>query len=106
MLPQWAKLQPDPDPEVLENELLLLAGQQSLAVGRRIVLVAEVPVQEVNPEMGHVSVNQVPGKQILAMFTDDQANKSAILAGADPLELDLTWFGPSEILEIIRFIGD
>ena len=104
----WAALQANQDPEVLEHQLLVMAGQASLANsanGRRLVLVAEVNASLVDSKAALVAVNGVTSDQILAMFADDLANGQAILAGQNPDELDLTWFGPSEILEILDFLG-
>jgi hypothetical protein len=105
-LPLWAAGQPDQDPEVLENELLLMAGDLCKAADRRLVFVAELPATEKDSKSGQVLVGDFSLAQIEAMFADDEANKKAILAGADPHELPLTWFGPTEILEILDFISD
>lgn len=102
----WGANQPDQDPEVLEHELLVLAGQASLAnskTGRRIVLVAEVPAVFVDSGSALVAADGVKHTQVLAMFADDLANGMAISSGQNPTDLDLTWFGPSEILEILDF---
>ena len=103
----WAANQPDQDPEVLEHELLVLAGQASLAnskTARRMVLVAEAPAALVDSQAALVAVDGIRHTQILAMFADDLANAKAILNGQNPVDLDLTWFGPGEILEILDFI--
>ena len=103
----WVENQPDQDPEVLEHELLVLAGQASLAnskTGRRIVLVADVPVALVDSQSALVAIAGARNTAILAMFADDLANGQAISSGQNPSDLDLTWFGPSEILEILDFI--
>lgn len=106
LLPEWAAAMPDQDPELLEEELVYLAGTKSLNNGQRIVLVAELPAEVVNPAEAEVSTpGEIGPKQILALFGDDLANKTAILAGSDPLELDLTWFGPTEILNFKDFLG-
>ena len=106
MLPEWAAAMPDQDPELLEEELVYLAGAKSLTAGQRIVLVAELPAEVVNPAEAEVSTpGEIGPKQILALFGDDLANKTAILAGSDPAELDLTWFGPTEILNFKDFLA-
>lgn len=104
LLPAWAMGQSDQDPEVLEHELLMLAAQMSLENGRRVVFVADLPATELDQSLAQVAVPEFSGGQILAMFTDDQANIEAILAGNDGQDLDLTWFGTGEILEILDFI--
>ena len=106
LLPEWAAAMPDQDPELLEEELVYLAGAKSLTAGQRIVLVAELPAEVVNPAEAEVSTpGEIGPKQILALFGDDLANKTAILAGSDPAELDLTWFGPTEILNFKDFLA-
>lgn len=109
LLPQWAETLPDSDPELLEEELVYLAGAQTLAGGQRIVIVAELPAELVaettQAEQAMVQVTgEISPRQIQALFGDDMANKSAILAGSDPAELDLTWFGPTEILNFKDFL--
>ncbi len=104
LLPEWINGQPEQDPEVLEHELLMLAALASLENGRRVVIVADLPATETVPSMAQVRVPDFSSKQILAFFADDQSNVAAILAGQDPQELALTWFGPGEIQEILDFI--
>jgi hypothetical protein len=105
LLPEWTGLQPDDDPEILEEELVYLAAAQSLLDGQRIVLVADLAAEVISGPEGTVQVGNFGKKQILALFGDDSTNKSAILAGADPNSLDLTWFGPTEILNFKDFLG-
>ena len=104
LLPEWIKGQSEQDPEVLEHELLMLAALASLENGRRVVIVADLPVSEIDPSKAQVKVPAFGSQQILAYFTDDRLNLTAILAGEDPQELALTWFGPGEIQEILDFI--
>jgi hypothetical protein len=107
--PQWALNQDDQDPEYLEQVLLYTAAAQSLESNPentgRIVIVVEMPVTEIDTQAGLVEVAEFSQKQIQALFADDLANKTALLAGQDVTELDLTWFGPSEILEFRDFIA-
>ena len=105
LLPQWAQQQPETDQEVLEGQLLYLASVQSQKDGRRIVLVVEAPATEVDASKALVEVGQISQKQVLAMFADDRINTVAISQGADISELDLTWFGPTEILEFWDFLN-
>lgn len=104
MLPEWVGAQSEQDPEVLEEELVYLAAQTSLALGGRIALVAELEASILEPQNATVSVGEFGQRQILAMFGDDIANKKAILTGIDPADLDLTWFGPTEILDFRDFL--
>lgn len=104
LLPEWANSQAESDPEVLEEELVYLAGNQSLRNGQRIVLVADLAETVLSGVEATVQVGEFGQKQIQAMFGDDLANKSAILAGKDPGELDLTWFGPTEALAFKDFL--
>ena len=107
LLPDWASWQETQDEELLAEQLVHLAAEQSLSNGRRIVLVIEQPGQIIDPENGLVKLSQSFGKSaILAMFADDMANKKAIVAGKRSEDLDLTWFGPTEILEFIDFLAD
>jgi hypothetical protein len=107
LLPDWASWQDTQDEELLAEQLVHLAAEQSLSNGRRIVLVIEQPGQIIDPENGLVKLSQSFGKSaILAMFADDMANKKAIVAGKRSEDLDLTWFGPTEILEFIDFLAD
>jgi hypothetical protein len=107
LLSDWASWQDTQDEELLAEQLLQLAAEQSLTNGRRIVLVVEQPGQIINSENGLVGLSQGFGKSaILAMFADDLANKKAILAGKSIEDLDLTWFGPTEILEFVDFLAD
>lgn len=108
---QWVNSQQDQDPEVLDELLLFQAATDSLenfgqVTGRRIVLVVEMPAESIDPATAKVKVDSIDPKQIQAMFCDDLANKKAILAGQDPSDLDLTWFGPTEILEISDFLAN
>jgi hypothetical protein len=107
--PQWALNQVDQDPEYLEEVLLYTAAAQSLELNPentgRIVIVVEMPAIEIDTQAGLVEVAGFSQKQIQALFADDLTNKTAILAGQDTTELDLTWFGPTEILEFSDFLG-
>jgi hypothetical protein len=107
--PQWALNQDDQDPEYLEEVLLYTAAAQSLELNPentgRIVIVVEMPAIEIDTQAGLVEVAGFSQKQIQALFADDLTNKTAILAGQDVTELDLTWFGPSEILEFRDFLA-
>lgn len=107
--PQWALNQDDQDPEYLEEVLLYTAAAQSLELNPentgRIVIVVEMPATEIDTQAGLVEVAGFSQKQIQALFADDLTNKTAILAGQDTTELDLTWFGPTEILEFSDFLG-
>ncbi len=106
-LPEWAAQQDESDEEVLEELLLYRAANQSQSGGRRIVLVIEESGQILDPETGEIAINNKFGKNaILAMFADDLANKRAILAGDNLENLDLTWFGPTEIAQISDFLGE
>ena len=106
LLPQWAASQSESDQEVLEGELLYLASSSTQKGGRRIVVVAEVPATVLNAELGQVSCGAFGLKQVQALFADDHINTVAISQGADMAELDLTWFGPTEILEFWEFLSD
>lgn len=102
LLPEWAESQEDPDTEYLEEVLLYISASGQ---SQRIVLVAEVPAEVVDAAAGKIQVSGEFGlKQIQAMFADDSKTQQAIAAGADPGELDMTWFGPTEILNLVEFL--
>lgn len=113
LLPKWAQQQPETDQEVLEEQLLYLASVQSQKgqqVRRRIVLVIQAPAKVVNPQTAQVEVDQFGQNQLLALFAgdrldDDRINTVAISQGADISGLDLTWFGPTELLEFWDFLN-
>ena len=105
LLPQWASLEGEADQEVLEGHLLYLASIESQKEGRRIVLVVEAPATDVDASKAQVEVGQISQKQVLAMFADDRINTVAISQGADASDLELTWFGPTEIPEFWDFLN-
>lgn len=101
--PEWAAAQEDQDPEFLEEVLLYMAAGTALP---RIVLVAEVPAEVIAPVDGQIKVSGEFGqKQLQAMFADDPETTSKIKAGADPNDLDMTWFGPTETLNLLEFLS-
>lgn len=106
LLPQWEANQTETDQEVLEGELLYLAASSTQKGHRRIVIVIEVPATVLNAQFGQVSCGAFNLKQVQALFADDDINTVAISQGADMAELDLTWFGPTEILEFWEFLSN
>lgn len=86
----WVQTQEDQDEEVLEAEILALAG----ATGP-VVVVVEAPAEVLPGSSGEVSLSDAIGeRQIQAIFA------------SSPQEPDeLLWFGPSERLEILDFLG-
>jgi hypothetical protein len=70
------------------------------------VLVADLPATVLDSAAATVQVAEFAPKQIQALFGDDLANKQAILAGQDPGELDLTWFGPTESRAFSDFLAN
>ena len=78
---EWAQSWDETDPEVLEAEILQVAGSDS-----RIVVVAECMAEARNSQTGQVSISNPIGKaQIQAIFA------------AKALEpQDFLWFGPTE----------
>ena len=106
LLPQWEASQTETDQEVLEGQLLDLAASSTQKGDRRIVIVIEVPATVLNAQFGQVSCEAFNLKQVQALFADDAINTVAISQGADSQDLDLTWFGPTEILEFWEFLSD
>ena len=77
----WAQTWDETDPEVLEAEILLVAGAES-----RLVVVAECLADVANSETGQISIaNPIAKAQIQAIFAASQS---------DPQ--DFLWFGPTE----------
>ena len=106
LLPQWADSQSETDQEVLEGELLYLASSSTQKGDRRIMVVVEVSAKVFNAQLGQVLCEAFGLKQVQAFFADDHINTVAISQGADSQDLDLTWFGPTEILEFWEFLSD
>ena len=86
----WVQTQEDQDEEVLESEILAIAADQS-----PVVVVVEAPAQEIPGNGGEVVLTDSIGeRQIQAIFA------------ASPQEPDeMLWFGPTERLEILDFLG-
>lgn len=105
LLPQWEASQTETDQEVLEGELLYLAASSTQKGDRRIVIVAQTQGTVLNADLGQVSCGAFGLKQVQALFADDDINTVAISQGADSQDLDLTWFGPTEILEFWEFLS-
>ncbi|MEY4311770.1 MAG: hypothetical protein RLZZ571_540 [Actinomycetota bacterium] len=105
LLPQWEASQTETDQEVLEGELLYLAASSTQKGDRRIVIVAQTQGKVLNADLGQVSCGAFGLKQVQALFADDDINTVAISQGADSQDLDLTWFGPTEILEFWEFLS-
>lgn len=77
----WAQSWDETDPEVLEAEILQLAGTQS-----RLVVVAECLAEVKNGETGQISLpNPIAKAQIQAIFAAKAAEPEEFL-----------WFGPTE----------
>lgn len=105
LLPQWEASQTETDQEVLEGQLVELAASSTQKGDRRIVVVVEVAATVLNAQLGQVSCGRFGLSQVQALFADDDINTVAISQGADMAELDLTWFGPTEILEFWEFLS-
>ena len=77
----WAQSWDETDPEVLEAEILQVAGMES-----RLVLVAECQAEVRNDETGQVLLpNPIAKAQIQAIFAAKAAEPE-----------DFLWFGPTE----------
>ena len=87
---QFAQAQADPDEEVLESQILEIAGAQN-----PMVLVVEAPANELPGSGGEVSLTQsISQPQIQAFFAATAQEPDEML-----------WFGPSERPEIRGFLG-
>ena len=103
LTPEWAQSQGDQDPEFLEEVMLYTAASDCQE--RRIVVVAEIGADLKNSAAGQVQIQGELGlKQIQALFADDAQNQVAIASGADPADLDMTWFGPTECHNLVEFL--
>lgn len=103
LTPEWTQSQSDQDPEFLEEVLLYTAASD--CQGRRIVVVAETNADSINTENGQIrTVGELGLKQVQAFFADDAQNQAAIASGADPADLDMTWFGPTECQNLVEFL--
>lgn len=77
----WAQTWDETDPEVLEAEILQIAGADS-----RLVVVAECPAEVQDSETGQISIsNPIAKAQIQAIFASTNAESG-----------DFLWFGPTE----------
>lgn len=77
----WAQSWDETDPEVLEAEILQVAGAQS-----RLIMVAECVAEIVNSETGQISLpNPISNAQIQAIFAANTSEPE-----------DFLWFGPTE----------
>lgn len=77
----WAQSWDETDPEVLEAEILQVAGADS-----RLVVVAECLAEVQNPETGQISIsNPIAKAQIQAIFAATASEPEEFL-----------WFGPTE----------
>ena len=86
----WTQNQEDQDEEVLEADILALAAESS-----PVVVVVDAPADEVSGDSAQVNLTTAIGeRQIQAIFA------------ASPQEPEeMLWFGPSERLEILDFLG-
>jgi hypothetical protein len=77
----WAQSWDESDPEVLEAEILQVAGMES-----RLVVVAECLAEIQNAETGQISIsNPIAKAQIQAIFATKASEPQ-----------DFLWFGPTE----------
>jgi DNA polymerase III psi subunit len=77
----WAQSWDETDPEVLEAEILQVAGADS-----RLVVVAECLAEVQNSESGQIAIsNPIANAQIQAIFAAKAAEPE-----------DFLWFGPTE----------
>ena len=77
----WAQSWDESDPEVLEAEILQVAGMES-----RLVVVAECLAEIQNAETGQISIsNPIAKAQIQAIFAAKASEPQ-----------DFLWFGPTE----------
>jgi hypothetical protein len=77
----WAQTWDETDPEVLESEILRIAGTES-----RLVVVAECSAEVQNAETGQISIsNPIAKAQIQAIFAAKIGEPEEFL-----------WFGPTE----------
>jgi hypothetical protein len=105
---------PGLDEEELELEALLDAaglsfsvlGQDPSAPRRRVVVAADVPEGTVTPQpdLGAALVRlagTVPLRAVASVHVDEPGAQSRVAAG-DLDDVDLLWYAPSEIAELLR----
>ncbi len=110
----------DTEDEAAEHEALCEASAVSLSrYGRRLVVVAETPVEETSDIFGRVQVGGVPYDAVISIFRDDTEGVAAAAIAADVRGLtledlldrvdvqrllsttELLWYGPTEWLEAV-----
>ncbi len=88
--PQWAQAINDDDEEFLEDVMLDQAGHQE-----RVVIVAQLAADIVDPEIGAVTVSEpLSLKKVHAFF-----------AKSDATDDEFSWFGPTEGANLLDFLG-
>ena len=86
--PEWASSMDEQDEEILEE-------LRAHSLDAQIVVVAEVPAEVVDAESGQVQITSgISTRQI-----------SAFLAKSEQDDEDFSWFGPTEALNLLEFLG-
>lgn len=106
--PQWQAAQDEDDQEVLEDSLLELATEAAKVLKAQVpnkfatVLVAELAPESLAIESDSQGVarllSDIGFKQIQALF-------AGISQGVADEEVEMSWFGPSELPELLDFVG-
>ena len=105
---QWQEAQDEDDQEVLEDNLLELATDVATRLKAQVpnnfvtVLVAELTPEALAIDSDSQGVAQLQSdigfKQIQAFF-------AGISQGVTDEEVEMSWFGPSELPELLDFVG-
>ena len=114
--PQWQEAQDEDDQEVLEDTLLELATDVAtdLAMQMASQLEAQVPnkfvtvlVAELTPESLTIESDAQGVANLLSDigFKQIQAFFAGISNGNVEEEVEMSWFGPSELPELLDFLG-
>lgn len=107
---EWQSAQDDQDSEVLEDELLHIAGEASLELDTsaksRIVIVAECPATVDDPEEALVKpMGAVQLRTVAAIFADGEEARALLKAGESAEGEDLMWFAAQEIPALLTEIA-
>ena len=70
------------------------------------MVVAQTAAEVTDALSGQVISGEFGLRQVQAFFADDRINTVEISQGADIADLDLTWFGPTEIAQFWDFLSD
>ena len=103
---EWQSAQDEQDAEVLEDELLHIAGEASLELDpkatSRIVIVAECPATVDDADEALVKpMGPIQLRTVAAVFADGQEGRALLKSGESAQGEDLMWFAAQEISALL-----